>query len=69
MDSLMHSDKHIRAAAGDELQAITQEYYGYHALAPRRDRERVRRKYQEWWTSKGRARFQKQPEAATHPKE
>jgi hypothetical protein len=57
IDALLNDDETLRAAAGDELKRVTQEYYGYHAASPRRERERVHRKYQQWWESEGRARF------------
>jgi hypothetical protein len=57
IDALLHDDESLRAAAGDELKRVTQEYYGYHPGSPRRERERVHRKYQQWWESEGRARF------------
>ncbi len=57
IDALLHNDETLRAAAGDELKRVTQEYYGYHPGSPRRERERVHRKYQQWWDTEGRARF------------
>jgi hypothetical protein len=57
IDGLIHSDEEIRAAAGDELQLITQEYYGYHPRLPKRDREVAHKKYMKWWEGEGRGRF------------
>ncbi len=57
IDGLVHTDEDIRAAAGDELQLITQEYYGYHPRLPKRDREVAHKRYRKWWEGEGRARF------------
>lgn len=57
IDGLMHGDEAMRSAAGDELKRITQEYYGYHPSASKKDRERVQRRYQTWWETEGKRRF------------
>lgn len=57
IDALMHNDEAVRSAAGDELKRITQEYYGYHPSASKKDRERVQRRYQTWWETEGVRRF------------
>lgn len=57
IDGLMHSEESVRSAAGDELKRITQEYYGYHPSAAKKDRERVQRRYQTWWETEGNKRF------------
>lgn len=57
IDGLLHSDESIRAAAGEELKSITQEYYGYHPASPKREREVAQRKYRNWWEGEGRRRF------------
>ena len=57
IDGLLHTDEKMRAAAGDELKKLTQEYYGYHPALPKRDREVAQRKYMEWWRSDGHRRF------------
>ncbi len=57
IDGLMHDDASIRTLAGTELERLTQERYGYQPGAPRRDRERVQRRYRRWWEDDGRRRF------------
>jgi len=57
IEGLMHSEQSLRSAAGIELQKVTQVYYGYVASAPKRDRERAQRRYQDWWDSEGRKRL------------
>jgi hypothetical protein len=57
IDGLIHADENIRSAAGDELQVLTQEYYGYHPRLPKHDREVAHRRYRKWWEGEGRARF------------
>jgi Type II secretion system (T2SS), protein E, N-terminal domain len=57
IESLMHSEQNLRSAAGIELQKVTQVYYGFVASAPKRDRERAQKRYQDWWDSEGRKRL------------
>lgn len=57
IDALLHDDEKMRAAAGEELKQITQQYYGYHPSLPKRDREVAQRKYREWWATEGQHRF------------
>ncbi|HEY5088502.1 MAG TPA: hypothetical protein VIK30_00955 [Polyangia bacterium] len=49
-DGLSHKTAEIRAAAEQELRALTGEYFGYHFDLPRRDREAARARWQSWWT-------------------
>lgn len=49
-DGLSHKTPEIRAAAEQELRALTGEYFGYHFDLPRRDREAARARWQSWWT-------------------
>jgi hypothetical protein len=49
-DGLSHKTAEIRAAAEQELRALTGEYFGYHFDLPRRDREAARSRWQSWWT-------------------
>ena len=60
IDSLMHDDAEIRRAAGDELKALTKEYFGYYDDLPRKERARAQSRYREWWDTKGKAKFSKQ---------
>ncbi|MBX3275369.1 MAG: hypothetical protein KF729_34200 [Sandaracinaceae bacterium] len=57
IEALVVSDEAVRHAVGEELKRLTQQYYGYHAGSPRRDRERVAKKYRDWWEGEGRRRF------------
>ena len=57
IDALLHADEEMRRLAGDELKTLTQEYFGYHAAAPKKDRELVHRKYRKWWEQHGQKRF------------
>ncbi|MFO0692365.1 MAG: hypothetical protein U0230_02305 [Polyangiales bacterium] len=57
IDSLLHPDEEIRRAASEELKALTQEYFGYHPAAPKKDRELAHRKYRQWWEQHGSQRF------------
>ncbi|HWL87378.1 MAG TPA: hypothetical protein VNO21_16350, partial [Polyangiaceae bacterium] len=57
IDALVHESQVIRRAAGEELKAITKEYFGYYDDLPKRDRDRAQTRYHEWWITEGRARF------------
>lgn len=57
IEGLVHGDEAIRALAGAELERLTDQRYGYHAGAPRRERERVHRRYRRWWEEEGRHRY------------
>jgi len=57
IESLMHSEEKVRASAGNELQRLTQVYYGFTASAPKRDRERAQDRYRAWWEQEGKTQF------------
>jgi HEAT repeat protein len=57
IESLLHDDAEIRRAAGDELKALTKEYFGYYDDLPRKERARAQQRYRDWWESRGKARF------------
>ena len=59
IDALMHEVPAIRRAAGDELKAITKEYFGYYDDLPRKERELAQLRYRDWWRTDGRARYQR----------
>jgi hypothetical protein len=57
IDALMHESGPMRRAAGDELKALTKEYFGYYDDLPRKERAGAQQRYREWWESTGKARF------------
>jgi len=57
IDALVHAEAEIRLAASDELKRITKEYFGYYYNLPKRDRDRARKRYLEWWDRVGKQRF------------
>jgi hypothetical protein len=57
IDALMNDQPALRRAAGDELKALTKEYFGYYDDLPKRERERAQQLYRTWWEREGRARF------------
>lgn len=59
IESLMHGEERVRATAGNELQRLTQVYYGFTASAPKRERERAQDRYRAWWEQEGKAQFGK----------
>jgi hypothetical protein len=59
VDALTHEDGRMRRVAGQELKAITKEYFGYYDDLPKKERERAQQRYREWWKTEGRARFRR----------
>jgi HEAT repeat protein len=59
IDALMHEEARLRHAAGEELKAITKEYFGYYDDLPKRERERAQQRYRDWWSTEGRVRFRR----------
>jgi hypothetical protein len=49
-EGLSHKTPEIRAAAEQELRALTGEYFGYAFDLPREAREAARARWQAWWT-------------------
>ena len=59
IDALSHEVSDIRRAAGEELKALTKEYFGFSDDLPPRERERAQQRYRDWWVTEGRGRFRK----------
>jgi hypothetical protein len=57
MDALTHESSEIRRAAGEELKAVTKEYFGYYDDLPPAERASAQQRYREWWNSRGKALF------------
>jgi hypothetical protein len=57
IDALMHEDSENRRAAGEELKAVTKEYFGYYDDLSRGERAKAQKRYREWWDSTGKKRF------------
>jgi hypothetical protein len=57
IDALMHEQLPLRAAASEELVAITRESFGYGDDLSKRERERSQARFWEWWEKVGRVRF------------
>lgn len=57
IDGLLNGEESIRQVAADELKRLTQEHYGYHAGSPKKDRERVHKRFRQWWDEEGQRRF------------
>lgn len=57
IDALMDEAAEVRRAAGDELKALTKEYFGYYDDLPKKERERAQNRYRDWWETTGKARF------------
>jgi HEAT repeat protein len=57
IDALMDEDVRIRRDAGEELKALSREYFGYYEDLSKKERSRVQQRYREWWETKGKARY------------
>lgn len=57
IEGLLHGEESIRTLAGTELERLTQERFGFHPGAPKKDRERAHRDYRRWWSLDGVKRF------------
>jgi hypothetical protein len=57
IDALTHDTTEIRRAAGEELKALTREYFGYYDDLPPAERAAAQRQYRQWWETRGKARF------------
>ncbi len=57
IDALTHNDRDIRRSAGDELKAVSREYFGYYDDLPAAERAKAQDRYREWWNKEGRERF------------
>jgi hypothetical protein len=53
IDALRHSDERLRRRAGDELEHLTQEDFGYDPGSSKKEREAVQDKYRLWWQQVG----------------
>lgn len=53
IDALMHADERLRRRAIDELEHLTQEYFGYQPGLSKKDREAAQQKYRLWWRRVG----------------
>jgi hypothetical protein len=59
IDALTHETPAIRRAAGQELKALTEEYFGYYDDLPKKERDRAQQRYRDWWRTEGYARFRR----------
>jgi len=57
IDALTHESTEIRRPAGEELKALTREYFGYYDDLPAAERSQAQRQYRQWWETRGKARF------------
>ena len=53
----MHDVPALRRAAGEELKALTKQYFGYYDDLPKKERERAQGLYRAWWDKEGRLQF------------
>ncbi|MGB0679294.1 MAG: HEAT repeat domain-containing protein, partial [Polyangiales bacterium] len=53
MDALVTTSEQLRSQAGEELQELTRQYFGFHPQLSKREREVIRNKYLAWWQQQG----------------
>jgi hypothetical protein len=53
IEGLRSKNRDIRFSASQELQKLTQEFFGYYFDSDRADRERAIRAWEQWWEEKG----------------
>jgi len=53
IDGLMHSDERLRRRAGDELEHLTQEDFGYDPGLSKKERAAAQQTYLRWWVRVG----------------
>jgi hypothetical protein len=56
---LTHDAADVRRAAGEELRAMSRQYFGYASDLPPRDRERAQQRYRDWWITEGKTRHRR----------
>ena len=59
IDALDHELSEMRRAAGEELKALTKEYFGFSSELPARERQRAQQRYRDWWVTEGRSKFRR----------
>jgi HEAT repeat protein len=59
IDALDHDSSEVRHGAGEELKALTKEYFGFSSELPTRERQRAQQRYRDWWVTEGRSRFRR----------
>ncbi len=57
IDALMHQDERLRRRAGDELEHLTQEFFGYEPGLGKRARQTAQKRYRDWWYEVGARMF------------
>jgi len=58
VDALSHKESECRFLASQELHRLTEETFGYRFDQDKRDREDAIRRWEQWWETRGKARFQ-----------
>jgi hypothetical protein len=57
IDALTNENANLRRAAGEELKAVTKEYFGYYDDLPPQERAAAQNRYRQWWNKRGRVLF------------
>ena len=57
LEGLGHKNADVRKSAAETLHKITGEYFGYSHDLPKKEREKARQQWNEWWHDAGKERF------------
>ena len=53
LEGLGHTEAEVRESASEELRSLSTESFGYHFDLPKREREEARRRWIDWWRTRG----------------
>ncbi len=57
LDGLSHKNAEVRKHASETLRNITGEFFGYGHDLPKKERDKTRKLWEEWWQESGKERF------------
>ncbi len=57
LDGLSHKNTEVRKHASETLRSITGEFFGYGHDLPKKERDKTRKLWEEWWAETGKERF------------
>jgi len=57
LDGLSHKNTEVRKHTSETLRSITGEFFGYGHDLPKKERDKTRKLWEEWWTKTGKERF------------
>jgi len=58
LEGLSHKNAEIRKNASETLRSLTGEFFGYGHDLPKKERDKTRKLWQDWWEETGKSRFE-----------